>query len=257
MLSPTRAAPFFDHEVACGPGHEVSGAREIISRIPESSGCVITFDAAHTNRKTAIQVVGKKDLDYMMQVKGNTPDLEEFIKRKLARSPNGQTVTVNSCGHGRIETRTLEIIPTTPAEANWPHAHTICRVTRSREVLRGGKVIDSNNGTQSLYVASFPSARYSPQEVLQLSRGHWHIENGLHHRKDRSMDEDRNRAVGRGYGRIVCALRSVIAGIFGRAREDLKVIYRRLSAKPGLLVKLLFSSSLNDWEKRYSPYSLR
>lgn len=253
----TRVPPFFDHEVAAGPGHEVDGAQQIISRIPESSGSVITFDAGHTNQKTATQVVGEKDLDYMMQVKGNTPNLEEFIQRKLARSPNSQTATVSSCGHGRIETRTVEIVSTTPAEAGWPHAHTICRVTRSREVLRRGEVIDSSEGTQSLYVASFPTVRYSPEEVLQLSRGHWYIENGLHHRKDRSMDEDRNRAAGCGYGRLVCALRSIAAGIFGRAKEDLKVIYRRLSAKPGLLVKLIFSPSLNDWEKNCRPYSLR
>ena len=242
--------------MTCGPGHEVDGAQQLISRIPEYSDCVITFDAGHSNRKTAIQVVEEKNLDFMMQVKGNTPNLEEFTKRKLDHSPNCKTVTIASCGHGRFETRTVEMVPTTPVEADWPHAHTVCRVTRSRELIRREEVIDSSEGTQSLYVTSFPSRQYPPEAVLKLSRGHWYIENGLHHRKDRSMDEDRNRAGG-GYGRIACCLRSIIAGIFGRAKEDLKVIYRRLSARPGFLIKLLSSPSLNDWEKTCQPYSLR
>ena len=107
-----------------------------------------------------------------------------------------------------------------------------------------------------MYVASFPVDKYPPEKVLAFTRGHWGIENSLHHRKDRSMDEDRNRASASKSGRTMCYLRSVSALIFNRSKESLSVIQRRISRHTHLLIRLLSCRSLNEWERCCKPYKL-
>lgn len=217
-------------------------------------GCVLTFDALHTVRKTFEMTVAGRRADFLVCVKGNAEDLrrsaERILRRKSAQIQRARTVDK---GHGRIEIRDLEMVPATPVETGWPHTHVVCRVSRQRETRRRQQTV-STSCEQAYYVGSFAASTHTPQRVLELIRGHWGIENRLHHRKDRSMDEDRNRASSRGYGRIMCCLRSLTALILGRASESLSVVRRRLSGKIPLLLRLLSSSSLQEWERRYKPY---
>lgn len=219
--------------------------------------CVFTFDALHTNQKTMERVVVEKNGDFLVQVKGNTPQLREAMEYTLRKKHKLiRTYTTIDKGHGRIETRKLEILPTTPEETGWPHTHTICRIYRERETIRAGETVDLSSET-SLYVGSFSSHRVSPETASQLIREHWTIENCLHHRKDRSMNEDRCRAAEKGIGRVMCCIRSVAALLLGQAKESLKVIQRRLSSKPHLLTKLLSCDSPEEWLIRCKPYKLR
>ena len=39
-------------------------------------------------------------------------------------------------------------------------------------------------------LTSLNSRRWPPKELLRVIRNHWRVENGLHHVKDRSWDED-------------------------------------------------------------------
>lgn len=194
--------------------------------------------------------------DYLCQVKKNTPELYRKLERSLEKEAtvieHAKTV---DCGHGRIETRSIEMAPTQPPDTVWPHTHTVCRVTRHRQVLRGEQVIKESH-EQALYVASFAFAAYSAEEVLKLIRSHWSIENCLHHRKDRSMNEDRCTASEKGIGRIMCCLRSLTAMIVTRSKESLSVITRRFSQKAHLILSLFKSRSLNEWETRRKPYKL-
>ena len=194
--------------------------------------------------------------DYLCQVKKNTPELYRKLERSLEKQANviehAETV---DCGHGRIETRSIEMAPTQPSETAWPHTHTACRVTRHRQVLRGEEII-SESHQQALYVASFAFTSYTAEEVLKLTRSHWGIENCLHHRKDRSMNEDRCTASEKGIGRVMCCLRSLTAMIVTRSKESLSVITRRFSQKTHVILSLFKSSSLNEWETTRKPYKL-
>jgi predicted transposase YbfD/YdcC len=200
--------------------------------------------------------VAGKQADFLVCVKGNAKDLRRKLERTLQRkSAHVQCARTVDKAHGRIETRDLQMVSTTPIETGWPHTHLVCRVTRQREIRRRGLSV-STSCEQVHYVASFAASRYTPEQVLELIRGHWSIENGLHHRKDRSMDEDRNRASGKGCGRVMCFLRSIAAVILGRARESSSVVRRRLSAKLHLLLGLLSCRSVQQWETLYRPYCL-
>jgi hypothetical protein len=147
------------------------------------------------------------------------------------------------------------MVPTSPIETSWPHTYLACRVERDRQLLRRGEVVEHSH-EQSYYVASFPVTAHEPEKVLQLIRGHWGIENELHHVKDRSMDEDRCRASESGIGRVISCIRSLVAQVSRRTRESLAVIRRRFAGRPHLLLGLLNSHSIGQWERKHSPYKM-
>ena len=200
-------------------------------------------------------VVGTKG-DFLVQVKGNTPELRRRVKRSLKKNRNDvQRARTIDAEHGRIEIRQIEMVPTSPVETNWPHIHVACWITRDRETVRRGQTVTQSH-EEALYVGSFAATTFTAEQVLNLARGHWSIENCLHHRKDRSMDEDRNRASEDGIGRVMCCIRSLVALVLGRAKESFSVVQRRFSGKPHLAMRLLFSNSLEDWERTCKPYKL-
>lgn len=216
----------------------------------------MTFDALHTVHKTFEMTVVSRQADFLVCVKGNAEDLRRKVERILRRKgEQAQRARTVDKGHGRIEIRDIEMAPTTPIETGWPHTHIVCRMTRQRETQRRGQTV-STSCEQVYYVGSFAATRYTPEQVLGLVRGHWSIENGLHHRKDRSMDEDRNRASAKGCGRVMCCIRSIAALVLGRARESISVVQRRLSGRIHLLLGLFSCRSVQEWERVYRPYSL-
>ena len=226
----------------------------LLGALPEMPGCVFTMDALHAVGETFELIVQEKNADFLVCVKDNASSLKRKLKGKLNRKRKGVTYarTVERA-HGRIETRTAKVVPVSPAETGWPHTRLACRIERKRELIRNGKTVSSST-KEAIYVGSYSSEVRPADRTLQLTRGHWGIENCLHHRKDRSMDEDRNRASATRSGRFMCCIRSLVAMVLGRARESLSVIQRRLSMKPHLAVGLFSCLSLTEWERTYKPY---
>jgi predicted transposase YbfD/YdcC len=226
----------------------------LIDRFPELSGCVLTFDALHAVKETFEKTVVGKRADFLVCVKGNAPDLRQRLERVFSRRPARvrRARTVEK-GHGRIEIREIEMAPTSPVVTRWPHTHVVCRVTRDRETVRRGETV-SHSHELVYFVGSFPETSRTPEQALELTRGHWSIENCLHHRKDRSMDEDRNRASAHGIGRVMCCMRSITALVLGRSKESASEVQCRLRAKAHLVLGLLSCHSLAEWERLYRPY---
>lgn len=237
-----------------GKGQEVAASDELIDRLEQIGGTVVTLDALHGRREVMERIVVGKSADYLIQVKSNAPVLAACLERAVRRKGDDRWNAESfDCGHGRIETRRLQMAPLSPVETGWPHTNVACRVERDRQLLRRGEVVGHSHEV-SYYVGSFPVDSRRPEQVLQLIRGHWAIENELHHPKDRSMDEDRCRASESGIGRVVSCVRGVVAQISRRTKESLGVIRCRFARKPHLLIKLLASTSVADWEKRCTPY---
>ena len=71
--------------------------------------------------------------------------------------------------------------------ATWPHMAQVAELTRI--VTRQGKT------TQEVVylISSLTPDQASPQRLLALVRGHWHIENRLHSVRDVDFGEDRCR----------------------------------------------------------------
>ena len=89
-------------------------------------------------------------------------------------------------GHGRIETRLIAVRTKLPSrlDEKWPGLTAICRIERRRE-------LKTYCSREVIYaITSLAPEKLDPQALLQLSRDHWQIENGLFHVRDVTFRED-------------------------------------------------------------------
>ena len=101
--------------------------------------------------------------------------------------PQAQTIDKD---HGRIEDRQLWCCDVEPQTLGLAGVAQLLRVQRIVDTMRQGKVIKHTDDVV-YFVTSFLPEEASPGDLLKLIRGHWSIENGQHHRRDRTQDEDR------------------------------------------------------------------
>ncbi len=67
---------------------------------------------------------------------------------------------------------------------------------------------------QTIYgITSLPVEEYGAAELLDLTRKHWQIENGLHYRRDVTFKEDEVRKKSKNAGQIMAALNNLAIGI--------------------------------------------
>jgi len=155
------------------------------------TGVVITADALHTQHRHAHDLRGH-GAHYVFIVKDNQPSLHT----QLAGLPWRQIPlahTSDDRGHGRIETRTLQLTAIHgPAGAGieFPHAQLAVRVTRRRRPL-------TSNGrwsTETVHaITSLGFADLHPHQLAEIIRGQWRIENQLHWVRDVSYAEDHSQ----------------------------------------------------------------
>jgi predicted transposase YbfD/YdcC len=102
----------------------------------------------------------------------------------------------------RYEVRELTASTALNEWAEWPHLAQVARlVTR---VTRRGV---SRQETHYL-ITSLPPDEASPKRLLQLTRGHWGIENRLHWVRDVTFDEDRCQVRSGAAPQVMAALRN-------------------------------------------------
>jgi len=120
-------------------------------------------------------------------------------------------------GHGRRETRTIEVLPAEAPDERireeWPAVRSIARIRRWRIPLREGRPV-AVEGTDVLVITGLEDP--VPEFLLSLNRAHWLIEI-MHRDRDVFLGED-------GYiNRRGRAPRNVFSPV-GAARTILKMI---------------------------------
>ena len=171
-----------------GAGGEIVGVRRLLTEIGVA-GRTVTLDALHSNPKTARQIVAAGG-HYVMTVKTNRPTLSDDIRLlDFDAAPTRRTVDKE---HGRLEERACAVVPLDDLEddiAALPGRRQAFRITRRRTVLATART-----SVQVAYgLTSLAPDFAGPSEILALNRGHWEIENRLHHVRDVAYDEDRSR----------------------------------------------------------------
>lgn len=107
-----------------------------------------------------------------------------------------------------MEERSLWVLDTDPETLRLPSVAQVVRIDRHRQELRRGVV--TRDTTESHYaVTSLNSQEADPDRLLALARDHWSIENGQHHRRDRTQDEDRCQVAHHAAARNLCLFRSL------------------------------------------------
>lgn len=140
-------------------------------------------------------------------------------------------------GHGRLERRELTSTISLNTHLNWPHVGQVCCVWRERTEITTGQ----REQETSYYVTSLRRTQADATRLLKLTRGHWGaIENGLHHVRDTTLDEDRCTIFGGHAPQNLAAFRNAALNWLRRQRTgNLAAKIRSFTRKPQRLFTLL------------------
>jgi hypothetical protein len=122
-----------------------------------------------------------------------------------------RTASTTDKGHGRLETRTL-VSSTQLGEGylDFPGASQCFKLTRTR-TLRDRATGRVRTTTETAYgVTSLPRERAGAARLLEIVRGHWGIENKVHHVRDRTMGEDACRVRKRAAPVVLATIRNAV-----------------------------------------------
>lgn len=148
-------------------------------------GCIVTIDAMGCQKKIA-EKMRERDAHYMLQVKANQAGLKEQVEKLFERKTARKVNTTDHCGHGRIETRTCEVIENLTFlddREDWKDLKTIVRIKSYREDKKTGR----SSTTFRYYISSLDA---DAQLINKSIRDHWSIENNLHWNLDVIFKED-------------------------------------------------------------------
>jgi predicted transposase YbfD/YdcC len=177
-----------------GKENELTEAPKVLALL-DLRGKIVSGDAIFAQKNLSVQIAQQSG-DYIWTVKDNQLQLRHDIatlfepETCVAGFAPGVTdlrsVERIEKGHGRIEQRTLTASAELKGYLDWPAAEQVYRLERTFTRTGDGKVThEVVYGITSLTVAQADAAR-----LLELTRGHWGIENGAHYRRDQTLRED-------------------------------------------------------------------
>ena len=182
-----------------GKGGELAGIAHLLGLV-DLKGATVTIDALGAQKSIAQQIITAGG-NYILAVKDNQPtlhkairvELDDMIRDQFRDVPHEHDQQVD-VGHGRIETRRVWVtdqLDWLQPAAEWPGLRSIVAVEAERDVPAHGRSVE-----RRYYISSLP-----PDAELHARsiRGHWSIENRLHHVLDVSFREDDCR-IRRGHG---------------------------------------------------------
>lgn len=227
--------------------NEIVVAPRILEQV-RLSGAIVIGDAMHTQREASAQIV-EAGGDYVWTVKTNQPRTHWAIEKLFVHeacnlrqgaplSKEVQTAVQVSKGHGRMEKRTIWVSTALNDYLDWPYMAQVFRIerlvwhekyqARTRQIVYG--------------ITSLSRDRASPKRLLTLNREYWGIENGLHYRRDVTLQEDATRLTLGNAGHNMAILNNIVVGLCRRNGYDNLASARRLfCARPEDALKLITS----------------
>jgi hypothetical protein len=149
------------------------------------------------------------------------------------RLPEQQAQTTEKA-HGRVEIRSIRVSSELKGYSDWPGLEQVFEIRRrwkykgiDKEAVRYG-------------VMSLPAQIALPERILQLKRGHWTIENGLHDVKDVTMGEDKSTIHCDNGPKVMAALRNTALSLLRHAGfSTIAACLRYNSGHPQAALELL------------------
>jgi predicted transposase YbfD/YdcC len=178
-------------------------AAEVLGQI-DLNGKIVTADALHTVKATAEHIC-ERGGQFVLPVKENRRALFDALDA-LAWKEVPITHRDTDKGHGRVTTRTIQVLPA-PPDLPFPHVNQVFLVERYVSDLRGRPI----SAVAALGVASPEPGQASPAELAGYVREQWSIES-LHWIRDTLYHEDKSQIRTRSGPRIMAALRNLAIG---------------------------------------------
>lgn len=177
---------------------------------------VVTAAALHTQRALAEWLVTDKQAHYVLVVKGNQPTLLEAVQAQLAGSDRRfrkRSHTQTGKGHGRTERRSIRTADATGID--FPHATQVFRIRRDRGGLDGVRT-----SKEIAYgITDLTAKQAGPEQLAAYTRGHWTIENKLHHVRDVTYGEDASQVRTGHAPRVMASLRNLAISVLRQAGQ--------------------------------------
>src|SRR5688572_26772689 len=192
---------------------------------------VVTMEALLTQRHVAQTIVDGGGDDVMI-VKDNQPQLRADIELVFTLPPAGdrqESARTVDIGHGRIEQRNLTTSEALMDYSDWPGLAQVFELGRHVIIKKTGE-----ERVEVVYgVTSLRSEQVTPGRLLDLVRGHWHIENKSHWVRDVTFDEDRSQVRCGNIPQVMAALRNTVIGLLRWAgHTNIAAACRQLAAQP-------------------------
>ena len=187
--------------------NEITQVESLLAVMPvkDADNVVVTADAAHTQRETAVHIKEVRGFDYFLQVKGNQPKLLAAVFEKVSPLLTGDPHhSVTERGHGRVN-----VWDTWVADAegiDFPYAVRAACIRRRVFTLAG-----ECTSKELAWILS--SAEATARVFHTRVRGHWVIENKSHYVRDTTWSEDAHQAYTGNGPRVMATLRNVAAGV--------------------------------------------
>jgi predicted transposase YbfD/YdcC len=200
---PNKAVVTAQSEVDGAKPCETITAREMLQRL-DLTGTVLTADALHTVKATA-KLIHDRGGHFVLPVKENRGTLFDALDALPWRTVP-ITHTTTEVGHGRITTRTIQVLPA-PPDLPFPHVAQVWLIERYVTATDGTPI----SAIAQLGVASTDTDLASPADLARYNRHHWGIE-VLHWIRDTLYREDHSRIRTRSGPRVMASLRNLAIG---------------------------------------------
>lgn len=90
-------------------------------------------------------------------------------------------------------------------------------------------------------VTSRSPEKAGPPDLLHISRGHWSIENGLHHVRDVTFDEDRSQVRTKAGPRMMASLRNLAISLHRiiNGAKNIAAALRHCTMNPSVALQMI------------------
>jgi predicted transposase YbfD/YdcC len=219
--------------------NEIPVAQAVASRL-NWQGRVCTADALHT-QTAFVATFHALGGEVVLTVKDNQPTLAADLAVLFAdpRTPTTQAQTFD-CHRGRRELRHLtlssELTSYLATQSRWPHIAQVGCLRRQVTTPATGQTRE-----ETVYlITTLSPAQASPERLLALVRGHWHIENRLHYVRDVTFGEDRSQLRSGNAPQVLAALRNLAITLLHRTgAADIAAARRAFAYHPRRALRLL------------------
>jgi predicted transposase YbfD/YdcC len=206
--------------------NEISQVRSLLDGIGITGALVVAADALRVQKDIARYLAKVKKADYLFTaVKDNQPGLFAALD-----TPDWENTPVSHTardrGHGRDETRTIQVLPA--PGGLFPHAAQAFLIERTVRDPHDGQL---RSAVAALGITSRAVSRGgTPEAIAVAARGHWDIE-ALHHVRDVTLDEDAQRLRAGTSAQVMAALRNAAIAVLRLAGFTSTAPGRRWAAR--------------------------
>ena len=171
-----------------------------------------------TQRKLSVQINAQGG-DFIWFVKENQPQLRADVKQFFVPPQKGkgwatpqlpqEAAQTTHKAHGRVEKRKLTVMQDETGFIDWPCLEQVFKLERTAIRTDTGEMT-----VETVYgITSLPKERASAQQLLEWTRDYWGIENGLHYRRDKTLEEDGTRMTNDNQAEAIATLNNFIVGL--------------------------------------------